>query len=86
VVDKHWLPESDVRKCSGYICEAFQRLILQFIVSNRNENFMTRPLGGSLRAVQVLPQSQALTNTPNELRDGSEREELMRETKRRRLD
>ena len=83
VVDRHWLPESDVRKRPGYMCEAFQRLILQFIVSNRNEKFMTCPLGDALRKVQEVAQSQALTTTPSELRDGSEREN---ETKRRRLD
>jgi len=82
VVDRHWLPESDVRKRPGYICEAFQRLILQFIVSNRNEIFMTCPLGDALRPVQEVPQPQALTTTSSELRDGSEREI---ETKRRRL-
>ena len=82
-VDRHWLPESDVRKRPGYMCEAFQRLILQFIVSNRNEEFMTCPLGEALRTVQEVPQSQALTTTPSELRDESEREN---ETKRRRLD
>lgn len=82
VVDRHWLPESDVRKRPGYMCEAFQRLILQFIVSNRNEKFMTCPLGDALRTVQEVAQSQALTTTPSELRDGSEREN---ETKRRRL-
>jgi len=81
VVDRHWLPESDIRKRPEYICEAFQRLILQFIVSNRNENFMTCRLDDSLRPVQEVAQSRALT-TPSEVRDGSEREF---ETKRRRL-
>ncbi len=76
-VDRQWLPGSDVRKRPNYTCEAFQRLILQFIVSNRNENFMTRRLDDSLRPVQEVAQSQALTTTPSELRDGSEREELM---------
>jgi len=78
-VDRQWLPESDVRKRPGYICEAFQRLILQFIVSNRNENFMTCRVDDSLRPVQGVAQFQVevLTTTPSELRDGSEREELM---------
>jgi hypothetical protein len=92
VVDRHWLPESDVRNDAEYMCEAFQRLILQFIDSNRNANFMTDPLDNSLRIVQGVAQSEALTTTPSELRDGSEREGLMDrlereiETKRRRLD
>jgi hypothetical protein len=41
VVDRHWLPEPNVQKRPEYICEAFQRLILQFIDSNRNEHFIT---------------------------------------------
>jgi hypothetical protein len=49
VVDRHWLPEIDARKRPEYICEAFQRLILQFIVSNRYEDFMTCRVGDSLR-------------------------------------
>jgi hypothetical protein len=56
VVDRHWLPESDVRKCPEYICEAFQRLILQFIISHRDEDFMTRRVGDSLRQVPSILQ------------------------------
>ncbi len=54
VVDRHWLPESNVRKRPEYICEAFQRLILHFIVENRNEDFMTRRVGDWLRRVQEV--------------------------------
>jgi hypothetical protein len=81
-VDRHWLPESDVRKRPEYICEAFQRLILQFIDSNRNEDFMTCPVGNSLRQVEQVPQSQT-RSSPSKTRDGMEREN---EAKRRRLD
>jgi hypothetical protein len=56
VVDRHWLPESDVRKCPEYICEAFQRLILQFILSYRDEDFMTCRVGDSLRQVPSIVQ------------------------------
>jgi hypothetical protein len=72
-VDRHWLPESDVRKSPEYVCEAFQRLILQFIDSNRIEHFMTCPVGDALRQVEPVAQSQTLTS-PSQLRDGSERE------------
>ena len=72
VIDRRWLPKSNVRKRPEYICEAFQRLILQFIVSNRNEDFMTCRVGKSLRQVQETAQSQALSAT-----DGSERVEVM---------
>ena len=56
VVDRHWLPESNVRKCPEYICEAFQRLILEFIVSNHDEDFMTCRVGDSLRQVRGVAQ------------------------------
>jgi hypothetical protein len=38
--DGHWLESSDPRTDPGYITEAFQRLILQFILEHRNEGFM----------------------------------------------
>ena len=75
VVDRHWLPESNVRKRPEYICEVFQRLIVQFIVSNRDKGFMTTcRVGDSLRQVQKVALSQALTTTPTLQRDGWERE------------
>ncbi len=83
VVDRHWLPESSVRKRPDYICEAFQRLILQFIVSKRCEDFMTRRIGDSLRQVQSVAQSQALSFTPSQQMDELDREN---EAKRRRVD
>jgi hypothetical protein len=49
VVDRHWLPESSARKRPDYICEAFQRSILQFIVLHRYEDFMTYRVSDSLR-------------------------------------
>jgi hypothetical protein len=82
-VDRHWVPEPDVRKRPDYMCEAFQRLILRFIDSNRSENFMTCRVGDSLRQVQGVAQSQAMSTPPSQLTDGSERE---LQAKRRRLD
>jgi hypothetical protein len=83
VVDSHYLPKSDVRKRPEYICEAFQRLVLQFIISNRDEDFMTCLVHDSLREVKGVPKANALTATPSQLRDGSDRAV---EAKRRRLD
>jgi hypothetical protein len=82
VVDRHWIPESSVRKRPEYICEAFQRLILQFIISRR-EDFMTRRVGDSLRQLRSVAQSQALSFTPSQRMDELEREN---EAKRRRID
>ena len=81
-VDRHWLPKSNVRKSPEYICEAFQRLILQFIDSNHNEDFMTCRVHNTLRQVEQVVQSQALSHTPAERKHGLERED---EAKRRRL-
>jgi hypothetical protein len=43
VIDRYWLPASDLpdpRKDPYYITEAFQRLILDFIIKNRGKGFM----------------------------------------------
>jgi hypothetical protein len=42
VNDSHWLPAEDIRKDPFYITEAFQRLILNFIIDNRGQEFMDR--------------------------------------------
>jgi hypothetical protein len=85
VVDRHWLPKSDVRKHPEYICEAFQRLILNFLVSNRDTDFMTRRVDDSLCIVGPVPglQFQTPRTTPSEDEDELEREI---EVKHRRLD
>ncbi|KAN0139749.1 hypothetical protein V8E53_002411 [Lactarius tabidus] len=69
VVDSHWIPESSARKRPDYMCEAFQCLILQFINSKRSENFMTCRVADSLRQVEGVPQSQALSTTPSQLKE-----------------
>jgi hypothetical protein len=38
--DRHWVKSSDPRNDPGYMNEAFQRLVLQFILDHQNENFM----------------------------------------------
>ena len=74
LIDRHWIPGSNVRKRPEYICEAFQRLILKFIVENRDEDFMTCRVGNSLRQVPGVTLPRALSTTPSPERDGSERE------------
>ena len=76
VVDTHWLPVSDVRSHPEYINEAFQRVILQFILDNCSEKFMTDLIGPQLRKVALLVQSQGLSSTRNEDMDRAEREEV----------
>jgi hypothetical protein len=50
--------------------------------TNRDENFMTCRVGDTLRQLESVAESQALSTTPSQHRDGSEREN---EAKRRRL-
>ena len=53
VIDRHWLPASDLRTDDPYyITEAFQRLILKFIIDNRGEGFMDRRNKTTFRKVE----------------------------------
>jgi len=52
VVDRHWLETSDERNQPEYINEAFQRLILQFILDNHDKDFMKHPVNHHLRKVR----------------------------------
>ena len=64
VVDSHWLPKSDSRKDPSYITEAFQRLILQFIIDNRGEEFMNRRVEQTFRKVQGMRPTTGWSATP----------------------
>ena len=63
VVDRHWLDKTEVRNNEQYIPETFQRLILQFILDNRSEEFMTQPVYRQFRQVQVISQNLSLPDT-----------------------
>ena len=63
VVDRHWLDTTEVRNNKQYIPEAFQRLILQFILDNRSEDFMTRPVDRQFRQVRMISQNLSLPGT-----------------------
>jgi len=56
VVDRRWLPATDVRNDPEYLIEAFQRSILKFILDNRRENFMNCAVDSTLRTVEEIPQ------------------------------
>ena len=64
LIDSHWLPESDPRKDPCYITEAFQRLILQFIIDNRGEEFMNRRVEQTFRKVQGMRPTTGWSATP----------------------
>ena len=63
VVDRHWLDKTEVRNNEQYIPEAFQHLILQFILDNRSKDFMTQPVDRRFRQVQVISQNLSLPGT-----------------------
>jgi hypothetical protein len=63
VVDRHWLDESETRNNEQYVPEAFQRLILQFILENRYEKFMSIPVDRQFRQVKVIGQNLSLPGT-----------------------
>ena len=66
VVDRQWLAESDVRNDPAYISEAFQRLILQFMLDHHHQKFMNCEAGIKFCSVKQMPQSDALSATSSE--------------------
>jgi len=52
VIDSHWLKAPDPRKDTFYVTEAFQRLILKFMIENRGKEFMDRPIEKAFREVE----------------------------------
>ena len=68
VVDRVWLEKTDARNDPGYTCEAFQRLILQFILDNRHKEFMWREVEPLRREVEPLPRVPSLTETTGQRR------------------
>ena len=63
VIDSHWLPALDPRKDPYYITEAFQRLILKFIIDNRGKEFMDHRFEKTLRKVERIPGVDAWSST-----------------------
>ena len=59
VNDSLWLPASDPRKDPLDITEAFQRLILNFIINNRGKEFMDRRVAKTFRKVHEVQASHA---------------------------
>ena len=71
VIDSHWLKASDPRKDTFYVTEAFQRLILKFMIENRNETFMDRPVEKTFREVEQVPRSNAKSVTDSQAADSA---------------
>jgi hypothetical protein len=62
-VDRYWLDTSETRNNEEYVLEAFQRLVLQFILENRSKEFMTQCVVRRFRKVQEIPQTLSLPIT-----------------------
>ncbi len=72
VVDRHWLEQSDKRNDPEYLNEAFQRLILAFILDNCCKYFIDHPVDSNLRAVEPVPQSEKHSTTTLQARNAEE--------------
>ena len=75
VIDSHWLPASDLRKNTYYITEAFQRLILKFIIDNSGKEFMDRRVEKPFRKVHGIPASDGVSSTQFQSWDAATRAE-----------
>ncbi|KAF8500893.1 hypothetical protein F5888DRAFT_1801442 [Russula emetica] len=71
-VDRHWVNLSDPRNDPGYITEAFQRLIFQFILENRNEKFMQHRVESQPRHPKLIPEVLSLSSETSRKRSLSE--------------
>ena len=76
VIDTHWLPIEDPRNDPCYITEAFQRLILQFIIENRDKGFMHHPVQPTFRTVQRTQASNGLSASRVQSLDATVRERV----------
>jgi hypothetical protein len=73
VIDGHWLPASDPRSDPYYVNEAFQRLILNFMIKNRGKEFMGHPVEKTFRKVEGVQHSDAKSTTGSEIFDAANR-------------
>ncbi|KAI0296841.1 hypothetical protein BC826DRAFT_187012 [Russula brevipes] len=73
VVDRLWLEGSDPRRHVEYLCEAFQRLILGFILAHRNSNFMTREVDDNPRLPSGVSERPNLSLTSSLWGEGQNR-------------
>jgi len=73
VIDSHHLDASDPRKDTFYVTEAFQRLILNFMIKNRDEKFMHRRVEKTFREVEGVPRSNAKSVTDSQAADSANR-------------
>ncbi|KAG8984474.1 hypothetical protein FRB90_005305, partial [Tulasnella sp. 427] len=66
-LDRHWLSNDEPRNNTVYFVEAFQRLILQFIVANRHKPFMTLPIHRVARQIEGVSRVISLSGTSGQM-------------------
>jgi len=76
VVDRFWLDKSEPRNDPGYVGEAFQRLILQFILDNLGKEFMQRQVENHPREVKVITLNRSLSETTSQKMDAENSRKL----------
>ncbi|KAF8341499.1 uncharacterized protein EI90DRAFT_2965881 [Cantharellus anzutake] len=69
VIDRYWLEDSETRNAPQYVSEAFQRLILQFILDNREADFMVREVKERPRRVEKGSQEPSHSATASQRRN-----------------
>ncbi|KAF8338863.1 uncharacterized protein EI90DRAFT_3286468 [Cantharellus anzutake] len=72
VIDRYWLEDSETRNAPQYVSEAFQRLILQFILDNRKADFMVRQVKERPRRVEKGSQEPSHSATASQRRNAEE--------------
>ena len=73
MVDRYWLDKSETRNHPEYVPEAFQRLILQFVLDNHDKEFMTKQVALQPRTVKIVGQNPNLLSTASSRRDENNR-------------
>ncbi|KAF8341470.1 uncharacterized protein EI90DRAFT_2965833 [Cantharellus anzutake] len=68
-VDRYWLEDSETRNAPQYVNEAFQRLILQFILKHREADFMVRQVKERPRRVEKGSQEPGYSATASQRRN-----------------
>jgi hypothetical protein len=71
LVDSYHIDASDPRSDPYYVTEAFQRVILNFMIKNCNQAFMIDRVKQTLREVEEVPRSNAKPVTDSQAADSA---------------
>jgi len=71
LIDSYYIDASDPRSDPYYVTEAFQRVILKFMIENCNQAFMKGRVKQTLREVEEVPRSIAKPVTDSQAADSA---------------